>query len=154
MDDPAKPTTPDAKSTSSKSTLATSHWWKWTALALAVVGALAVYFQFGESLSIQALAKRESELRAFQNQHPILIYGAAFLIYVLVTGLSLPGAAVLTLVFGWYFGMWRGLLLVSFASTTGATMAFLLSRLIFRERPGMVRAAWVRGRRLDGPPAG
>ena len=65
--------------------------------------------------------------------HPILVYGVAFLIYVLVTGLSLPGAAVMTLVMGWYFGFARGVVLVSFASTTGATLAFLLSRYLFRD---------------------
>jgi uncharacterized membrane protein YdjX (TVP38/TMEM64 family) len=45
----------------------------------------------------------------------------------------LPGAAGLTLLFGWYFGFWRGVLLVSFASTTGATLAFFLSRYLFRD---------------------
>ena len=65
--------------------------------------------------------------------HPVLVYGAAFVVYVVVTGFSLPGAAVLTLVYGWYFGWLRGLVLVSFASTAGATMAFLLSRFLFRD---------------------
>ena len=55
------------------------------------------------------------------------------MVYVVVTGLSLPGAAVLTLVYGWYFGLLRGVVLVSFASTAGATMAFLLSRFLFRD---------------------
>ena len=49
------------------------------------------------------------------------------------TGLSLPGAALLTLVIGWYFGFATGLVLVSFASTAGATVAFLLSRFFFRD---------------------
>lgn len=62
-----------------------------------------------------------------------MVYGVAFLVYVVVTGLSLPGAAVLTLVYGWYFGLFRGIVLVSFASTAGATLAFLLSRFLFRD---------------------
>ncbi|QDS87458.1 TVP38/TMEM64 family inner membrane protein YdjZ [Rosistilla ulvae] len=102
---------------------------------LVVVAAIIVvaYTQFGDLLSLENLAKQESELRAFQADHPVLVYGAAFAVYVAVAGLSLPGAAVLTLVYGWYFGLARGLVLVSFASTAGATVAFLLSRFLFRD---------------------
>ena len=53
--------------------------------------------------------------------------------YVVVTGLSLPGAAPLTLLFGWYFGFVRAFILVSFASTAGANVAFLMSRYFFKE---------------------
>ena len=99
-----------------------------------VVGVIGfAYTQFGAALSLESLSQQESQLRAFQQQHPFLVYGVAFLIYVVATGLSLPGAAVLTLVYGWYFGALRGLLLVSFASTAGATVAFLLSRFLFRD---------------------
>ncbi len=104
------------------------------ALFVLVAGiAFVAYTQFGDALSIQNLARQESHLRAFQQEHPVLVWGLAFLVYVVVTGLSLPGAAVLTLVYGWYFGLWQGLLLVSFASTTGATVAFLLSRFLLRD---------------------
>ncbi|MEM6690562.1 MAG: TVP38/TMEM64 family protein [Planctomycetota bacterium] len=98
-----------------------------------VIAFVIAYTQFGEYLSIESLAKQESQLREFQKDNPLLVYGLAFLIYVTVTGLSLPGAAVLTLVYGWYFGFTRGLLLVSFASTAGATLAFLLSRFLLRD---------------------
>ncbi|SMP43526.1 Uncharacterized membrane protein YdjX, TVP38/TMEM64 family, SNARE-associated domain [Neorhodopirellula lusitana] len=100
-----------------------------------IVAAIMVvaYTQYGDLLSLESLAKQEAQLRSFQAKNPVLVYGAAFLVYVVVTGLSLPGAAVLTLVYGWYFGLAPGLLLVSFASTAGATMAFLLSRFLFRE---------------------
>ncbi len=101
---------------------------------LAVVAVIAVaYTQFGDVLSLQNLAKQEAQLRQFQLEHPVLVFGAAFSLYVIATGLSLPGAAVLTLSYGWYFGFWRGFLLVSFASTAGATVAFLLSRYLFRD---------------------
>ena len=95
----------------------------------AVVG----YTQFGDSLSLATLAQKESQLRAVQQEYPIYVYGVAFLIYVAVTGLSLPGAAVLTLVYGWYFGLVEGVVLASFASTAGASLAFLLSRFLFRD---------------------
>ena len=102
------------------------------AAAVVVVGA-ACYWTFRDSLSLQNLAAEESRLRSLQQEHPWLVYGAAFLIYVAITGLSLPGAAILTLVCGWFFGFWRGLLLVSIASTTGATVAFLVSRFLLRD---------------------
>ncbi len=108
-------------------------WKKLTLVAVVAVAAILAYTQFGHNLTLASLAQRESELRTFQKQHPVLVYGAAFLLYVVVTGLSLPGAAVLTLTFGWYFGLVRGVLVVSFASTTGATMAFLFSRFLFRD---------------------
>jgi uncharacterized membrane protein YdjX (TVP38/TMEM64 family) len=100
---------------------------------LVVAVALIAYTQFGDALSLKYLAQQESQLRTLQQQHPLLVYGAALLIYVVVTGLSLPGAAALTLVYGWYFGILRGVLLVSIASNTGATLAFLLSRFLFRD---------------------
>ena len=98
------------------------------ALVLAIV-----YWNFREHLTLEGLAERESWLREFQSDHPVLVYVLAFLLYVAVTGLSLPGAAALSLAYGWYFGWMRGVILVSFASTTGATVAFLLSRYLFRE---------------------
>lgn len=101
-------------------------------VVVAIVIALG-YSLFGDALQLENLAARETELKQYQQQHPWLVYGIAFLVYVVVTGLSLPGAAVLTLVYGWYFKLLRGTILVSFASTTGATMAFLLSRYLFRD---------------------
>jgi uncharacterized membrane protein YdjX (TVP38/TMEM64 family) len=100
-------------------------------LLLAVVAvAAAVWWLFGDTLTLASLAARESQLREWQRESPVLVSLAGFAIYVLVTGLSLPGAAVLTLLFGWYYGWLWGVVLVSFASTTGATVAFLLSRFV------------------------
>ncbi|MGB0669401.1 MAG: TVP38/TMEM64 family protein, partial [Porticoccaceae bacterium] len=70
------------------------------------------------------------DLYSQQPQLTALIY---FLIYILVTGLSLPGAALLTIIGGMIFGLWLGLLIVSFASTIGATLAFLASRFILKD---------------------
>ncbi len=104
-------------------------------VALLAIGSLIAFIisRYGDLLSLQSLAAKESELREFQNNHPYLVYGVAFFIYVAVTGLSLPGATGLTLVYGWYFGFWRGLVLISFASTMGATIAFLMSRYLLRD---------------------
>lgn len=104
-------------------------------VAMIAVGA-AVFFayqNFGDSLKLENLAAKETELRQYQADSPWLVYGVAFLIYVTATGLSLPGAAVMTLVLSWYFGFVRALILVSFASTAGATVAFLLSRYFLRD---------------------
>ena len=106
---------------------------KWLLLAAIVIVAGLMYWQFGDALSLDYLASKEAELKEFQREHPLLVYGIAFAIYVTVTGLSLPGAAAMTLVVGWYFGFVRGVVLVSFASTTGAAVAFLMSRFFFQE---------------------
>jgi uncharacterized membrane protein YdjX (TVP38/TMEM64 family) len=104
-------------------------------VVLAVVGTIAAvgYIQFGDALSPAVLAERESELRQYQAEHPLLVYGIAFFAYVVVAGLSLPGATGMTLIYGWYFGVWQGVPLVSFGSTAGATAAFLLSRYLVRD---------------------
>lgn len=99
------------------------------AAALAVAG----YLRFGAVLSLAAVAEHDAALRAYQQAQPWLVYGAAFLVYVAVTGLSLPGATVLSLVYGWYFDFLRAVVLVSLASTAGASLAFLLSRYVFRD---------------------
>lgn len=101
------------------------------AIAAALFGG-ALYF-FGDQLSLQTLVDREVAFEQYRQDHPVLVYAVAFGIYVSATGLSLPGAWVLTLAFAWFFGFWRGLILVSFASTTGATVAFLFSRYVFRD---------------------
>jgi uncharacterized membrane protein YdjX (TVP38/TMEM64 family) len=84
-------------------------------------------------LSIAMFAKYEQGLRELETEHPILCGMAAFLIYVAVTGLSLPGAAVLTVFCGWLFGFVPACVLCSFASTSGATIAMLSSRYFFRD---------------------
>jgi uncharacterized membrane protein YdjX (TVP38/TMEM64 family) len=101
--------------------------------AVAITVFTLAYFAFGGIFSLDYLAAKETELEQLRNNHPILIMAFAFLIYVLATGLSLPGATLMTLVVAWYFGFWKGLVLVSFASTCGATLAFLLSRYLLRD---------------------
>jgi uncharacterized membrane protein YdjX (TVP38/TMEM64 family) len=100
---------------------------------LLVIAAAYAVARSRDEFSLERLAQREGELRALSARQPALVYGGAFFLYVAVTGLSVPGAAVLSLTYGWFFGFWPALLLVSFASTTGATTAFLLSRFLFRD---------------------
>ena len=98
---------------------------------LIVAATLGLWFR--DSLSLESLAQRETELRDFQQQQPWLTFGLAFLLYVAVAGLSIPGATVLSLTYAWFFGFWPSLILVSFASTLGATIAFLTSRYLLFE---------------------
>ena len=75
-------------------------------------------------------------LAFFQNlyeQQPLLTAAVYFIIYVIAASLSFPGAALLTIIGGMIFGLWTGLLLVSFASSIGATLAFLASRFLLRD---------------------
>ena len=71
--------------------------------------------------------------QSLQQQNPILAITLFFGIYVAVTGLSLPGAAILTLIGGAIFGFLKGLLIISFASSIGATIAFLFSRTLLKD---------------------
>lgn len=106
---------------------------RWVALAGIIGAIISGYFFLGDSLTLESLAEQENRLRAFQFRHPLLVYALAFGIYVAVTGLSLPGAAVMSLAMAWFFRFWPALILVSFASTAGATIAFLSSRYFLRD---------------------
>lgn len=103
-------------------------------LLAALVAAFGFAFvEYRSELTLESVARRESQFRQFQHDHPVGVFAVAFLIYVATTGLSIPGATVLTLSYGWFFGFWATLMLVSFASTSGATMAFLSSRYLLRD---------------------
>ena len=108
-------------------------WTKLVVLTVFVTAAVLLYLQFADAFNLSNLAEKETDLRAYQVESPLAVFGIAFLIYVAITGFSLPGATALTLIFGWYFGFVRGFILVSFASTMGATLAFLLSRYLLRD---------------------
>ncbi|MCC9599029.1 TVP38/TMEM64 family protein [Stieleria sp. JC731] len=98
-----------------------------------VVAVIVIWVAFGDQVNLTSLAERESQLRSFQTQHPFGVYAITFVAYVIATGLSLPGAALMTLAIGWYFELLESIVLVSFASTAGATIAFSLSRYLFRQ---------------------
>ncbi|MCA9135573.1 MAG: TVP38/TMEM64 family protein [Planctomycetales bacterium] len=130
---PREPSEPESVETPMQTSAgASGSKWKLVAFVVIAIALVTIGILFRDALSLQSLAKRETQLRAFQSEHPIAIYAIAFAVYVAVTGLSLPGATALTLVYGWYFGFTGGVVLVSFASTSGATLAFLSSRYLLR----------------------
>ncbi len=112
-----------------------------TLIALAVLIVLFFVFDLNRLLTFEYMESQRHAISTFQQQHPLITAGAFFALYVVVTGLSLPGAAVLTLTAGAVFGLLAGVLLVSFASSLGATVAFSLARYLFRDT---VRARFAR----------
>ncbi|MDY6976252.1 MAG: FAD-dependent oxidoreductase [Pseudomonadota bacterium] len=91
------------------------------------------YFDLNSYLTLQGMKDSLDTFQAQIEQNPVLSIGVFFAIYVAVTALSLPGAAILTLAAGALFGLAQGLVIVSFASSVGATLAFLVARFILRD---------------------
>jgi len=106
---------------------------------IALIGVLAVlvvaflWFDLGRYLNLEYLKARQADIDAFYHEHPVMVLAAYFAAYVAITGLSLPGAAIMTLAGGAVFGLLWGTVVVSFASTLGATVAFVVSRYILRD---------------------
>ena len=123
-------------------------------VALVALIGLFFFFELQRFLTVEYLAAQRENISAFQEQNPWLVFAVFFAVYVLVTALSLPGAALLTLVAGALFGFGTGLILVSFASSLGATLAFLVARYLFgdavRVRFQRQLAAINRGVEKDG----
>ena len=90
-------------------------------------------FDLGAYFTLDNLKTQQAGLQAWRQENPWLSVVIFFLIYVLVTALSLPGAAVMTLAVGAIFGLLTGTILVSFASTLGATLAFIIARFLLRD---------------------
>ncbi|MFN7727235.1 MAG: FAD-dependent oxidoreductase [Rubrivivax sp.] len=103
-------------------------------LGLALAGVLAWrHFDLGTLLTLDHLKASRDALQARVQAQPLATAGGFFLLYVLATALSFPGAVVLTLAAGAMFGLGWGLLLVSFASSLGALLAFLTARYLLRD---------------------
>jgi uncharacterized membrane protein YdjX (TVP38/TMEM64 family) len=105
---------------------------------LVVIGIAAVVAAFfaldlDRYFSLEYFRAQREAIDAYHRERPLALAAAYFLIYVAVTGLSLPGAAIMTLAGGAVFGLLWGTVLVSFASTLGATLAFLASRFLLRD---------------------
>lgn len=107
---------------------------QWLVL-LAIVGALVAFFALGGQryATLEYLHSSQAHWAALYAAQPWVVRGAYFALYVLVASLSLPGAAVLTLAGGGIFGLAWGLVLVSFASSLGATLSFLSARYLLRQ---------------------
>jgi len=84
-------------------------------------------------MTLEAMQQSQNDFAALKAQAPWTVAAVFFAVYVLATALSLPGATILTLAAGALFGLLSGLLLVSFASSIGATLAFLASRFLLRD---------------------
>jgi dihydrolipoamide dehydrogenase len=99
-----------------------------------IAALVAAYFVFdlGQFFTLDYLKERQYEFISFYQKNQLLTIGVYFAIYIAVTALSLPGAAIMTLAGGAVFGLAMGTLVVSFASTIGATLAFLVSRFLLR----------------------
>ena len=104
-------------------------------LLLVIVLAVVAFFAFdlGRFFDLAFIKAQQSAIEAYRQEHPLLAAGFFFVIYIAVTALSLPGAAIMTLAGGAIFGLAWGTLIISFASSIGATLAFLASRLLFRD---------------------
>ena len=100
---------------------------------IAVLVVAFFWLDLGRYLGLEYLKSRQADIDAFYRDNPVVVLTAYFAAYVAVTGLSLPGAAIMTLAGGAVFGLLWGTVLVSFASTLGATIAFIVSRYILRE---------------------
>ncbi len=110
------------------------------AVLVAIAALVAAFFHFdaGQYLRLEYFREQRAAIDAFYAAHPIRSAAIYFAAYVAVTALSLPGAAVMTLVGGAIFGLLWGTVIVSFASSIGATFAFIASRFLLRD--------WVRQR--------
>jgi uncharacterized membrane protein YdjX (TVP38/TMEM64 family) len=110
----------------------------------AVVGAAILgiaafqYFNLGQYLSLEYIKASQATFNDLYQSHRFLVIAAYMGIYIAVTALSLPGAAVMTLASGAMFGLLVGTVVVSFASTIGATLACFVSRYLLRD--------WVQGK--------
>ena len=121
-----------------------------------ITGFLWAFFNYdlGSYLTLEYMKAQQAEFAAYYKENTLLAIGAYSAVYILTTALSLPGAALLTLLGGALFGLMTGTIIVSFASTIGATLAFLVSRLLLRdwvqEKFGRHLAAFNDGIKKDG----
>lgn len=108
---------------------------KRVAIIIAIIALVSAFFVFhlDRFLTLESLKQSQSDFISFKTQSPWLVAGVGFVLYVIAAALSLPGALIMTLAMGALFGLGAGTLLVSFASTIGATFAFLASRFVFRD---------------------
>jgi uncharacterized membrane protein YdjX (TVP38/TMEM64 family) len=116
-------------------------------ISIAVGIALALgaffYFDFGRFLSLTALKENRDGLLAFTEANFAAAVGIFIIAYAIVTGLSLPGAVILTLAGGFLFGAVGATLFVNIGATTGATLAFLTARYLLRDSVELKFGKWL-----------
>ena len=100
----------------------------------AIIGSVVLFFvlDLNRFLSLEYIKSQQEMLMAYYRENTAAAIGIYMVIYIFVTALSLPGAAVMTLAGGAFFGLFTGTVIVSFASTIGATLAFLVSRFLLQ----------------------
>ena len=104
-------------------------------LLVSLAASITAFFLYDiqQYLTLQFLQESRELIRQHYESHPFQMLIAFFFIYLLTTALSLPGAAVLTLAGGAIFGLMIGTLVVSFASSIGATLAMLAARFLLHD---------------------
>lgn len=105
-------------------------------LVIAVIAALITaffVFDINQYLTLEYIKTQQESLQALTEEHPVLMLGGFFVLYVVVTALSLPGAAVMSLAGAAVFGFLPALIIVSFASSIGATLAFIVARFLLHD---------------------
>ncbi len=100
---------------------------------IAALAAAFFYLDAGQYLRLEYFREQRAAIEAFYAAHPMQSAAIYLAVYVAVTALSLPGAAIMTLVGGAIFGLLWGTVVVSFASSIGATLAFVASRFLLRD---------------------
>ena len=107
---------------------------KKTILVLTIIGLIAAffYFELGQYFNLDHIKSQQHAIEAYYLSNPVKTLLVYVSVYIAVTALSLPGAAVMTLVGGAIFGLLWGTVVVSFASTIGASLAFIVSRFLLR----------------------
>jgi uncharacterized membrane protein YdjX (TVP38/TMEM64 family) len=111
-----------------------SLWDRWLILGILVLGVTAFYYlDLGRFFTLTSLKTNKDALLEYTNQHYTSSVILFIVIYCVQTAFSLPGAAILTLASGFFFGIWLGMVYANIGATSGATLAFLLTRYLFRD---------------------
>ena len=104
---------------------------KLAVIAILLVALATLWFLCRQYLTLEAVAAQEHSLRTQLANRPITGFVIAYLVYVVVS--LVPGTTGKSLIFGWLFGLWQGVLLVNLGLTTAAMLAFLVGRYLIRD---------------------
>ena len=104
-------------------------------LAAAILAGIILFFllDLQRFLTLEYLKSSQQAFADLYSMHPVTVIAAYFVVYIMIVAASLPGATIISLAGGALFGFWVGTLVVSFASSIGATLAAILARYLFRE---------------------